>query len=336
MRVVFSLLLATWLLLWLALPGAAAGGLTVFGGKIETVVIPGSSTTFTMEVANTTDAPMDIGVEVKGYGMSTSQDFIVLEPEDDTSLYSAFALLRISPMTFRLEPSKSQTVTITTNIPNEIGNGGRYAIVFIHTIPQPGGAVGVISAVAARVLLTISGSTLNTSSRITEASLVKSTPQQPAGMTVTVANNGNHHFKPEIQATLRYGNKVVATTPVTAPGWPIIPSYSRQFKLDLIGPSPLAAGIYQVDVEVKDESGALITRSTFSMELTENQVITISGATLPSTTTLSATPTSALPTPTMPPAASKLFPVLLLASSAGTAIVAVIMIVLGRKRKHMR
>lgn len=338
----FSLILAMGLLLVLSCP-VSAGGLTVSGGKIETSVSPESNHAYTMEVANTSDDPMDIGVEVKGYGMSPAQDFIALEPKDDSSLFSALALLDVSPPTFHLEPGKSQIITITSKIPAGIGNGGRYAIVFIHTAATGGGAVGVISAVAARVLLTVTGSILDTTSQITEVSLVKSAPLQPAGVTITVANNGNHHFKPQVQATVRNGNTVVATTSVVAPGWPIIPGYSRQFKLDLTGPVPLAAGTYQVDIEVKDETGNLITKGTFPLELTDKQEIAPPLATTsPPSATISVTPTptsSTAPTQTPPtsstsPATSQSSAALLLAgAAAGGAIVATLAIAIGRKRK---
>ncbi len=321
----------------------SADGLTVFSGKIETSVTPGTNNAYTMEVANTSSAPMDIGVEVKGYGMSADQDFIALEPKDDSNPYSALALLDVSPATFHLEPGKSQVITITSKVPAGIGNGGRYAIVFIHTAATGNGTVGVISAVAARVLLTVSGSKLDTASQITQVSLVKSAPLQPAGLTVTVANNGNHHFKPQIQATVRNGNTVVATTPVVAPGWPIIPGYARQFKLDLTGASPLAAGNYQVDIEVKDETGNLITKGTFPLELTDKQEIAPPLATTsPPSATISVTPTptsSTAPTQTPPtsstsPATSQSSAALLLAgAAAGGAIVATLAIAIGRKRK---
>lgn len=338
-----ALFLIGCLFLAVTLPVSATGGLTVYGGKIETSVIPGSNSTYTMEVANTSDTPMDIGVEVKGYGVSTAQDFIALEPKDDTGLYSAVALLDVSPATFHLEPGKSQIITITSRIPAGIGNGGRYAIVLIHTTATGGGAVGVISAVAARVLLTVSGSTLDTTSQITEVGLAKSTNQLPAGVTFTVANKGNYHFKPQLQATVRDGNKVVATTSIVAPGWPIIPGYSRQFKLDLIGASPLPAGTYQVDIEVKDEAGKLITKATFPLVLTEKQNV------LPSATTSSPPPSTSSTTPIQTssdiqtlqpstssesPAASKPFPTLLFAGfTIGAAAVVILLVSQGRKRK---
>jgi len=292
-----------------------------------------------MEIANTSDAPMDIGVEIKGYGMSPTQDFISLPPKDDVSAYSALSLLNASPSTFHLEPGKSQVVTVTAIIAAGIGNGGRYAIVYIHTTAT-GSGVGVISAVAARVLLTISGSKLDTTSQIASADLVKSTAQQPAGISFTVGNNGNYHFKPKLKATVRNGTIVVATTDLVAPGWPIIPGYSRQFKLDLIGTSPLLPGTYQVEIEVKDESGILITKGTFPLSVTENQTLLPPATTTPKTSTI---PPSTLPTSTtitLSPSTtstveqnSRSFPALLAGIAAGAILLVIAMVAVGRKRK---
>jgi hypothetical protein len=325
------------------LPVSAAGGLTVYGGKLETSVTPGSNNTYNMEVANTSDAPMDIGVAVKGYGMSPTQDFIALEPKDDASPYSAFALLEVSPATFHLEPGKSQIITVVARISAGIGDGGRYAIVLIQTGASGSGGVGVISAVAARVLLTVSGSRLDTTSQISEVNLVKSTAQQPAAVSFVVTNNGNYHFKPQIQATVRNDNSNVATTSVVAPGWPIIPGYSRQFKLDLFGASPLAAGTYHVDIEVKDESGKLVTTGSFPLVVAEKQdLLPPPTTTSPPTstahvnTTPAATPqtTSPLsPSSKAPMATSQRMPVALLAGVAGAAIILTLGIMIGRKRK---
>ncbi len=264
---IVGIVLALCLLVALASP-ALAGGLTVYAGKIESSVSPGKDYSYTMGVQNTSDAPMDIGVEVKGYGMSATADFDALAPEKDTGPYTARDLLAISPTGFHLEPGASQDVKITAKIPAGIGDGGRYAIIFIHTAPK-GEMVGTISAVAARVLLTISGSKLDTNSQITEVSLGNTSAGAPTGVLVTVANNGNCHYEPQLQAKLKKGDRVVATTSLLVPGWPIIPGYSRQFQLNFVGRASLPAGKYDVAIEVKDESGNLVAEGTFPLEFIE-------------------------------------------------------------------
>ena len=264
---IIGAVLAVFLFMVLASP-VLAGGLSVAGGKIETSVSPGNNYSYTIGVQNNSDAPMDIGVAVKGYGLSPSRDFIALEPAADTSFYSARTWLTASPTSFHLDPGASQVVTVTASIPAGTGDGGRYAIVLIQTVPPAGQQVSTISAIAARVLLTVSGYGVDTSSRITEVAPVNSTAQQPAAIMVTLADNGNYHYKPALQATLRNGGMTVATASLTY-GWPILPGYSRQYQLDLVGNAPIPAGKYEADVEVKDESGNLITKGTFPVQLGE-------------------------------------------------------------------
>lgn len=262
---IISIVLAVFLLLTLASP-ALAGGLTVYGGKIETPVSPGNDYSYTMKVENTSDEPMDIGVEVKGYGISSDRDFIVLGAEEDNSPYTARELLAASPDDFHLEPGDSQVITVTAEIPSGIGDGGRYAIIFIHTAPK-GEMVATISAIAARVLLTIDGSNLIHNSEVT---LLEKTSGELEAL-VTVANKGNHHYKPHINGALRKGDKILATASTDA-DWPIIPGYSRQFKLSFVGDELLPPDNYEVDLEVRDDSGNLVVQHTSSFEVEKTYV----------------------------------------------------------------
>ncbi len=256
---IIGIVLAVSLLLLVASP-ALAGGLTVHGGKIETSVSPGNDYSYTMRVENTSDAPMDIGVEVKGYGISANRDFIVLESEQDKSPYTAGELLAVSHDSFHLEPGDSQVITVTAEIPSAIGDGGRYAIIFIHTTPAKGEMVATISAIAARVLLTIDGSNLIHDSEVTSLDMK---PLGPFEALVTVANKGNHHYKPHVRGILRKGDKILATASTDA-DWPLIPGYSRQFNLSFVGDEPMPADDYEVDIEVRDDSGNLVAQHTSS------------------------------------------------------------------------
>jgi hypothetical protein len=225
---------------------------------------------------------MDIGVEVEGYGVSVSNDFVVLAPAADTSPYTAREWLAVSPAGFHLNAGQSQNVTVTANVPAETGQGGRYAIVMIRTIPSPGQQVATVSAVAARVLLTVNGNSVDISSQITGIAPISATPQSPAGIYVTVADKGNYHYYPQIDVTLMNKNIVVATGSLNT-DWPIVPEYSRQYHLNLTGKGTLPAGNYEAKIEVKDGSGNLVTQGTFPLKFTTKQPLA----------SMSTTPTSA-------------------------------------------
>jgi hypothetical protein len=259
---IWGMILSLCLLFIFASP-VFAGGLTVSGGKIDSSISQSKDYSYTMTVSNTSEEPMDIGVEVKGYGMSANNDFVVLESKDDNSPFTVRELLTASPGSFHLEPGNSQVVTVVAKIPSGIGDGGRYAIVFIHTVPK-GGMVATISAVAARVLLTIDGSKLIHNSEITTLEKING----ELGLLVTVANKGNHHYKPNIKGFIKKGSKILAAGSFES-AWPLIPGYSRQYKLVLTNNETLPPDSYEAIIEVKDDSGNLVAQYNSSFNIGE-------------------------------------------------------------------
>jgi len=266
-RGLVAILLALTLILALAQPALA--GLKVVGAKIEAEVTPGSEATYNIQVVDNTDAPMNIAIAVKGYGMTAEGTLKVLEPEEDNSPYSARQFLTVSPDSFHLEPGESQDVTVTARIPADVGDGGRYAIVFIHTVPPAGGSFAVVTAIAVPVLLTIKGSMLTTDSEVTEVSLGEVVSEEPLEATVTVTNKGNYHYKPQIEAKIRSQGKVVATCPPVVSSYSLIPGCSQQLKLGIVADEPLPAGTYEVEIKVKDDAGKLVTNHTCALEFGE-------------------------------------------------------------------
>jgi hypothetical protein len=262
---------------------ALAGGLTVYGGKIDSAVAPGGTYSYAMKVENGSDAPMDIAVDIKGYATSNGSDFVVLEPKEDTSPYSAREMLSVTPSVFRLTPGAAQDVVVEAKIPVAVGDGGRYAIVLIHTTAS-GQAVATVSAVAARVLLTNEKSVLGQTSEI---SAFQWAPEAPADLSITLVNKGNHHYKPRIVADLMSGSTVLATAKLDAQ-WPLIPTYERQFKLSFTLDQALPPGRYEVRVRVSDDAGNVVSQGSSSLQLGERYV--------PPVTLPKAVPTASAPT----------------------------------------
>jgi P pilus assembly chaperone PapD len=292
-RYVIIIILAVLLLFVIVCP-VLAGGLTVSGGKIDDLVSPANDYSYTMKVENNSDAPMDVGVQVKGYGMLGDSAFIALEPAEDNSPYTGRELLTVYPDSFRLEPSDSQIITIVVKIPSEIGDGGRYAIVFIHTVPPKDSMVATISAVAARVLLTIEGSKLIHRSELSTPDLKLDKSLEAL---VILTNTGNHHYKPKVLGTIKKGDKVLATASIDD-GWPIIPGYSRQFKLSFVNTEMIPADEYEIDITVMDDSGNLAAQhsSTITLDKPYSAASPITTALVPYTaTTLLSTASMIIP-----------------------------------------
>jgi hypothetical protein len=256
-----SVVLAFGLVSVLAIP-ALAGGLTVFGGKIETGAETGRDYSYSMKVQNTSDASLDIAVEIKGYGTESENPFVVLDPADDASHHSARQYLAVAPSAFHLASAELREIVVSANIPQDTEAGGKYAIVYIHTVPKSG-SVATTAGMAARVLLTVEGSRLSHTSQITAVSLVSGKSLQAL---VELANDGNQHYKPHLRGTLRKGDKVLALAS-TDDLWPVIPHYSRQFGLSFRPAETLPAGDYDLDVEVLDELEAMVAQQTSTLKL---------------------------------------------------------------------
>jgi P pilus assembly chaperone PapD len=260
-----SLALALSLLLVLAPPAFA--GLRVAGAKIEAIVAPGSQTAYEINVADTSDTPMEVAIEVKGYGDAPS-GVSILDPDEDNSPYSARGFLSVSPDTFHLEPGESRDVTVTAEIPADIGDGGRYAIIYIHTVAPEGSSFATAAAVAARVLLTIEGSELIESGDISQIQLGKSESGQPLGIMAMVKNTGNYHYTLSITGKITdEQGKVVANSSSLASPFPLIPGYSRQIDIPFEGKEALPPGQYQVEIEVKTDDDTIIAQETDTFQL---------------------------------------------------------------------
>jgi hypothetical protein len=271
-----------------------AGGLTVHGGKIESSVEPGKSYSYNMRVENTSDEPMEIAIEVAGYGTSGTSDFIPLDTAKDTSSFSAREMIAVAPAIFSLAPGSAQDIVAQARMPSGLPDGGKYAIIFIHTLPS-GGAVSTVKAVAARVMLTNAGSALNETSAV---SGLRWNPQSPLDIAFTLSNAGNHHFKPHIAASLSSSGTVVARASYDAQ-WPLVPGYGRDFSLRLEPSGPLPPGEYQSRITVTNDAGAVVC------EHVENVMIAAAEAAgAPATAPKSDAPGVAATTPTLATAQS--------------------------------
>jgi P pilus assembly chaperone PapD len=319
-----AIFLALGLVVALAAPVFA--GVSVYNGKIEQTVSPGQTYTYTMTVQNSSDSPADFGVEVDGYGTSANQDFVVLSPADDTSPESARTMLTVTPTAFHLEANATQDLTVTATIPPGTGAGGRYAIIFIHTIAASGQQVATVSAVAARVLLTVTGNTTDTTTQVT-ALAPTAAVNNTAGVLVTLNDSGNYYVKPQVEATLMDGSKIIATGTVDT-GWPIIPGYSRQYQVNFTGSGTIPAGKYQVAVNVKDGAGNLLAQSTYPVQFTTQQVLQTT------TTTSAAAPGASTVTVVQKSGGSINWTIIIVAIIAGVIIIALVVLLL-QKRKTL-
>ena len=159
---VFSLLVVLLLMLSVTLaaaPVSANPGLRVSGAILVTDVSPGDMFTHKMIVGTKDeDQPMDILVDVGAVRQSLDGGYQLLQASEDTGTYSARQFITLDKSSFHLEPGDSQDVIASIHIPEDVGAGGRYAVINVHSQPTGQGQIGIVSAINIPIYLTIKGS----------------------------------------------------------------------------------------------------------------------------------------------------------------------------------
>lgn len=252
-------------MLSLLLPTSA--GLGVDGAVFWGTVSPGEKIVHEMTVSIGTNAsPLDLEAEVYGFGMSTYTDYLLLDPEEDVSPYSAREFLTIEPKSFQVEPGIPQKVLITGTIPEDIGEGGRYALAAIKSMPNTSGNVGVSTQIQIPILLTIRDTKLVQTGEI--IGLNVSENSDGINVDLMFDNTGNYHYKAIADAVLKdeAGTTIAATSPKQSPS-SILPTFSCLFKMDLVPESDLSPGTYTVEARVTHENGAVLDTKVATIEV---------------------------------------------------------------------
>lgn len=90
-----------------------------------------------------------------GFGQAKDKGYISLDPTSDLNPYSGRSYITLSNTTIHLAPRASQDVKATIKLPQNVGSGGRYAIISVHTLAGKGEVIS--TAVNVPVFITISG-----------------------------------------------------------------------------------------------------------------------------------------------------------------------------------
>jgi hypothetical protein len=84
-------------------------GIKVLGSKYMSSLSPGDTFVHTMTISSSPDdLPMDMQVDVLGFGQSLQKGYTTIPPADDTSPYSARSLITLSSPSFHLNPGESK------------------------------------------------------------------------------------------------------------------------------------------------------------------------------------------------------------------------------------
>jgi hypothetical protein len=243
-------------------------------------VTPGQTLTHRMTITIGDDAKaIDMTVDPMGYGFVNGSPK-ALPAAQDTSPYSARTYISLDQNNFHLEPGVSQTVTATITIPQDVGPGGRYAIIYFHQqIPVDQSGAGSITSINIPVLLTIQDSKILNTAKISGIAFAKGSYQEIDIFTV-FENTGNHHFKPKCTVAISDpGNNILTTIETPLIPASIIPKSSTQIMAAFGPQTPLAPGVYTVQSKLMLEDGTLLDTADGSF------TIGLAGLVVPTSTT---------------------------------------------------
>jgi hypothetical protein len=270
------------LLLLCTAPSAAIG---VLGAKYTGSIAPGGTGTHVVTINIGADEPAtDIAVQVAGFGQNANGIYIPLDPEADLNLYSARSFITLSNSTIHLEPGTQQSVTATINLPQNVGAGGRYAILYIRSLPGRGAFLS--TAVIVPMFITVAGTTPTETGSILKIDTGTITIGQPITITTTFKNTGNYHYyAASNEVTMTDANGSFVANASTSPmDYAIIPGNTVQF-VTQPEVNNLQPGTYTVDSkvllngQVLDEKNATFTvKTNYVPPLTESSVTVSPGS----------------------------------------------------------
>ncbi|MFA4850491.1 MAG: hypothetical protein WC626_12255 [Methanoregula sp.] len=253
------------LMVWCIAPVSAVG---VQGAKYMGSIAPGGSVNHTMIVSNDADQkPMDIQIDVVGFGQAMDKGYTNLAPANDLSPYSGRKFITLSDTTMHLEPGTSKNVIATIKLPTDVGSGGRYAIISVHAIPKTGAAF--TTGVNIPVLITVSGTKPTESGSIQNVDTGKVAIGQPIEVKTTFTNTGNYHYYNTINKVTISDSKgnFIANASTSPSAFAIIPGSTVQYiaKPEI---ATLGTGTYTVHSGISLD-GRVLDEKTTTFEITK-------------------------------------------------------------------
>lgn len=265
-----TLALVLLILIAMCIPPVTA--IAVSGAKFMETVKPGSTVSFPMTVSiKANDDPTDIQVDVLGFGQGMDKSYTPLKPADDISPYSARSFITVDNSSIHLEPGASKTITAKISVPANVGQGGRYALIYIHALPGQGKSV--TTAIIVPVMLTISGTSPTDAGSIVDLSISGITQGQPISVVTTLKNTGNYHYYKTVNSVdVRDATGNVMGNGSTEPSiFAIIPGNTIKYATSLTL-NDLPSGMYTVTSRVLLESGVVLDEKTTTFTIDKNYI----------------------------------------------------------------
>jgi hypothetical protein len=258
---------------------APSWAIGVTGSKYMGSISPGGNDTYVMTISIGAGEPAtDLIANVAGFGQTLNGVYIPLTAENDANPYSARSFITLDNSTVHLEPGTQQSVTATISLPQNVGAGGRYAIISIRSVPNAN--TNYETAVVVPVFITVTGTTPTETGSILQIKTGTLTAGQPITITTTFENTGNYHYYSTVnEVTVRDSTGAVVANSTTSPmAYAIIPGDTVQFVAQPDAKN-LQPGTYNVDSkvllngQVLDENSTTLTvNSNYIPPVTESNI----------------------------------------------------------------
>ncbi len=253
-------------------PASAAGvftvGLTDGLGRAPEV-IPGQK--YTQGIAlSAGDQATDVLIEVLGYKQEADSGVIPLAASEDCQPFSARTFMTPQLTSVHLEASEVKRVDLNVSVPDDVGDGGRYAILRISTGPEGNGTVGVASAIVLPFRFTVKGTQMVHTGKIVALRVAPPSDNKPVEAIIDYQNTGNHHY--EVTAKVRImgaDGSLVSTSTLTTSS--PVPDGVTRISAPLTGLS-LQPGSYAAEVTASLQDGVLLDKSSSTFEVTKAYV----------------------------------------------------------------
>ncbi len=254
-------------LLLLAFCIAPAAAIGVTGAKYMGSIQPGGTSSHVMIVNIGPDEnPVDVMVEVQGFGQTPEAVYIPLAPSSDTSPFSARPFIKLDRSTVHLDPGSDQKVTATITLPRDAGPGGLYAIISVRVLPGQGQAF--TTRVDVPVFITVSGTAPTEAGSILQVDTGDVIVGQPIVITTTFKNTGNYHYyNTRNWVVIKDATgAVLANSSMVPLDWAIIPENTVRYnvKPEL---GSLQPGTYTAVSRVVLEDGRVLDEKTTTFEV---------------------------------------------------------------------
>jgi len=243
--------------------------MTVIGVLLITDVAPGESLTHKIDVsidANT--PPIDVIAQVGGIVQLLDGTIQFVSSAEDNSIYSARQFITLDRKTLHLEPGVPQEITATIHVPQNVGDGGRYALINVKTLSLNKDGVSVASAVNIPVFLTIKNSSIIESGKVESIITSEIISGQPVNIVTDFQNTGNHHFKIKEEVTIidPKGDTIdILYSGLTNAS--IVPLATRKVKAVFIPDGELSEGVYLIKSKVMLEDGTVLDEEITNFEV---------------------------------------------------------------------